>query len=131
MKVRKELTVALENRPGALGWLCESLAAKKVNVLAISVHESAEVGIVRLVVDKPALAEQVVSAGRQLTLNSADVLELSAPNKPGVLAGIARKLGAKKINIDYVYGTAVGGKKAAIILKTTDLRRAARALKGF
>jgi hypothetical protein len=131
MKVRKELTVALENRPGALGRLCASLAGRKVNILAISVHESAEVGIVRLVVDKTAAAEQIIGMGRPLTINSASVLELTAPNKPGILADIARRLGANKVNIDYVYGSALGGGKASIILKTSEPKKAAKLLKGF
>ena len=131
MKVRKELTVALENKPGALGHLCSCLAEKKINILALSVHESAEVGIVRLVVDQPAEATKLLRAGRPLTVNSTDVLELAAPNKPGVLAAIAWKLGAKKINIEYVYGTTARGGKAGIILKASNLKKAAKALKGF
>ncbi len=131
MKVRKELTVALENKPGALGHLCCCLAERKINILAISVHESAEVGIVRMVVDKPEKAAKMIAECCPMTMNVTDVLELSAPNKPGVMAAIAGKLGKRKINIEYVYGSATGGGRAAIVLKASDLKKAAKALKGF
>ncbi len=131
MKVRKEITVALQNRPGALGGLTAWLGKKKVNILAISVHESAEVGIVRMVVDKPSVAVKMISECCPMTLNVCDVLELRAPNRPGILGEIAAKLGRRKINIEYVYGSAAGGKKAAIILQASNLKKAAKALRGM
>jgi len=131
MKVRKELTVALENKPGVLGHLCCCLARKKINILAVSVHESAEVGIVRMVVDKPDAAAKMIKECCPMTMNVTEVLELAAPNKPGVLAAIAGKLGKKKINIEYVYGSATGGGRAAIILKASNLKKAAKALRGM
>jgi len=129
--VRKEITVALENKPGVLGCLCKCLAQKKVNVLAISVHESANVGIVRFVADKPAVATRILCGCCPLTMSTCEVLELRAPNKPGVLAGIASKLGKKKINIDYVYGSAARGGKAALILKPSNLKKAMKLLRGM
>ena len=131
MKVRKEITVALENKPGALGHLCCCLAEQKINVLAISVHESAEVGIVRMVVDKPAAAAKMISGCCPMTMNVTDVLELAAPNKPGVLATLAWKLAKRKINIEYVYGSAARGGKASIILQASNLKKAAKALRGM
>lgn len=130
MKVRKEITVALENAPGRLGHLCECIAGKKVNILAISVVESANMGIVRMVVDKPAAALEMLE-GCPLTVNVEEVLELSAPNKPGVLATIARKLGKKRVNIEYIYGSVTGRGKATIILKPSSIKRAKPLLRGM
>jgi hypothetical protein len=131
MKVRGEITVALENRPGALGDLCDALASQKVNVLAIAVHESANVGIVRIVVDKPSLAAKTLLQCLPMTISGCQVLELSAANKPGILAKVADKLGRKKINIEYAYGSAAGKGKASIILKPSNLEKAMKLLKGF
>jgi hypothetical protein len=131
MKVRKEITVALENKPGVLGHLCCCLAEKKVNILAVSVHESAGVGIVRLVVDKPSVVTKMLSQCCPVTVSTCDVLELRAANRPGMLAAVASKLGKRRINIDYVYGSASGGGKAAIILKPSNITNARRLLRGL
>lgn len=131
MKVRKEITVALENAPGRLGHLCGCLAERKVNILAISVVESANMGLVRLVVDKPAAVVKMVSECCPMTLSVCEVLELSAPNKPGVIAKIAAKLGKKRINIEYVYGSVAGRGKAALILKPSSIKRAKPLLRGM
>lgn len=131
MKVRKEITVALENKPGVLGHLCKCLGEKGINVLAISVVESANVGIVRMVVNKPEAAADMICECCPVTMSVCEVLQLAAPNKPGVLAAIASKLGKRKINIDYIYGSAMGKGRASIILKPSDLKKAAKALKGF
>ena len=131
MKVRKEITVALENAPGRLGHLCSCLAARKINIIAISVVESANMGIVRMVVDKPAAAAKMSRECCPMTMSVAEVLELSAPNKPGVLAQIATKLGKKRVNIEYVYGTAAGRGKTNLILKPSSIKRAKPLLRGM
>lgn len=131
MKVRKEIAVALENMPGRLGHLCGCLAGKKINIIAISVVESANLAIVRMVVDKPAAAVKMISECCPMTMSTEEVLELSAPNKPGVLAKIAEKLGKKRINIEYVYGSATGRGKATIILKPSSIKRAKALLRGM
>ncbi len=131
MKVRKEITVALENAPGRLGHLCGCLADRKINILAISVVESANMGIVRMVVDKPGAAAKMIRECCPMTMSVAEVLELSAPNKPGVLAKIAAKLGKKRVNIEYIYGSAAGRGKAAIILKPSSIKRAKPLLRGM
>jgi len=131
MKVRKEITVALENAPGRLGHLCGCLAAKKINIIAISVVESANMGLVRLVVDKPAAATKMIRDCCPMTMSTEDVLELSAPNKPGVLAKLSAKLGKKRVNIDYVYGTAAGRGKTNLILKPSSIKKAMPLLRGM
>jgi len=131
MKVRKEITIAIENAPGRLAGLCECLAAKKVNILAISVVETANVGLVRLVVDKPVVVAKMIDQTCPVTTSTTDVLELRAPNKPGALASIASRLGKKGINIDYVYGSASRGGKAAIILRPSNMKKAMKLLRGM
>jgi hypothetical protein len=131
MKLRTEITVALENRPGALGHLCRCLAENGINILAVSVVESTGMGLVRLVVNKPAAAARLFTECCPVTVSACDVLELRAPNRPGVLADIAAKLSRRKVNIDYVYGTASSSGKTALILRASDLKKAAKALKGF
>ena len=104
---------------------------RKINIIAISVVESANMGIVRMVVDKPAAAVKMISECCPMTMSTEEVLELSAPNKPGILARIATKLGKKRVNIEYVYGSAIGRGKAAIILKPSSIKRAKPLLRGM
>ena len=131
MKVVKEVTVALANRPGSLARLCAGLAAAKANIQAISVVESTDVSVVRLVTDKPADAVKVAK-GLGATASTKEVLSLSLPNRPGALGKACEKLAAKKVNIDYVYGSATGGGKSTIILAADAARRAHKALgRGF
>ena len=131
MKVVKEITVALPNRPGSLAILGSALAKAKANIQALSVVESTTVSVVRLVADKTAAALKAIS-GMGVTASTKDVLLLSMFNKPGSLAKACAKLGAKRINIDYVYGSATGPGKSTIILAAGAARRAAKALgRGF
>ena len=127
MKVVKEITLALPNRPGSLAKMGAALAKAKVNVVALSVVESTDVSVVRLVADKAAAALKAVE-GLGATVSSKDVLALSLANVPGALAKACAKLAKKRINIDYVYGSATGRGKNVIILAAGTAGRAKRAL---
>ena len=129
MKVRKEITVALENAPGRLAHLSKCLADRKVNILAISVLESTDMGLVRMVVDKPAVALKMLTGGCPMTTTVTDVLEVTAPNKVGALADLAAKLARKRINVDYLYGSTVTRGRASIIVKVKNLKAARKALR--
>ena len=129
MKVRKEITVALENAPGRLAHLTKCLAEKKVNILAISVLESTDMGLVRMVVDKPAVALKMLTDNCPMTCTVCDVLEITAPNRAGALAGLAAKLAKRRINVDYVYGSTVTKGKANIIVKVKNIQAARKALR--
>ncbi len=131
MKVVKEITVALPNKPGSLAKLTTALAKAKVNVQATCVVESTDVSVVRMVADKPAAALKVVEK-MGVTASTKNVLALSLANKPGVLAKACAKLARKRINIDYIYGSATGRGRSMIILAASTAGRAKRALgRGF
>jgi hypothetical protein len=100
----KQLSVSLENRPGRLAHVCECLAERKINIIALSVVETSEQGILRLVVDKPDEAAKMLK-GCPMTVSKKDVLLAELPNKIGVMANVAKKLAAKGINITFVYGS--------------------------
>ena len=105
----KQVSVTLENKPGRLAALCRNLADKKINIVALSVVETSEQGIVRLVVDKP---DAVVKLLRKLHLPFMrnEVLLIELRNRPGALASLTEKLSAENVNIGFVYGST--GKKA-------------------
>lgn len=128
MKVVKEIAVAVENVPGTLAHVAACLGEKKVNILAISVHEAAPVSIIRMVVDKPAVAIKILK-GYPATLRVTEALQVDVPNKPGQLAKLAGKLAKKRVNIDYLYGSAIGSARERIIIHTANAKKAESALK--
>ncbi|MBU0533574.1 MAG: ACT domain-containing protein [Candidatus Omnitrophica bacterium] len=125
MPISKQLTVYLENKPGQLAKLCKAI---KVNILAISVVDTADTGAVRLVVDNVAKASAALRK-LGLLIHIRDVLIVSCSNKPGVLATVAGKLAKAGINIDYAYGSAQKkGKEAMCVFSVPDPKKAGKIL---
>lgn len=130
MRKAKQISVCLENKPGRLASFCQYLAKRKINIIAISVAETTEQGVVRMVVDKPAAAMKAIAECGPLTCAQMDVLLVDLPNKVGALAKAAGKLAAKRINVSFVYGsTGDGGGKTYIVVGTPNIESAARALR--
>lgn len=128
MKKVKQLSVSLENKPGRLGHVCRCLADRKVNIIALTVVETSEQGILRLVVDKPAEAAKMLKEC-PMTFTQSDVLLVELPNKVGVVAKLAEKLAAKRVNITYIYGsTGKGAGKTNIVLAVPNVKTAQKAL---
>jgi len=129
VKVKKQITVALENRPGRLALVSECLAKWKVNILGISVAETADLCVVRLLVDKPADVLKNFKKCCPFGASERDVLVVDAPNRPGALAKLSKKLAARRINIDYVYGTTPKKGSATIVFGVNNPKTAAKALR--
>ena len=120
----EQIMVFLENRPGILADLCVHLSDRKVNIRAITTVEATEIGVVRLVVDKPEQAKEILTEAG-VTYTTSDCLVLEMPNHPGGFARIARELAYAGVNIDYIYATTTPSANAALgILGVSDLERA-------
>jgi len=115
----KQLTVALENRPGTLAHMAKVLADAKVNVLALLCSTSVAQGSVQVVVDNVNKAKKALGgAGLSYTEGTLEQFELA--NKLGALAQLAGRLAKKGINIDCAYATVhKGSKKAVVVLGTS------------
>jgi hypothetical protein len=124
----KQLTVMLDNRPGALAELCSELAKLAVNISAIQQMDLKPLAPVRLVVSEADVAKRVCD-GLKLKYAEEEVLAVKVGDRPGALGRITRKLAEKGINIEYVYGTiSRGASQALIILQVSDRNAAARVL---
>jgi hypothetical protein len=125
MPIIKEFTIRLEDRPGTLGKLCQTLAEENVNILAYQqfAHEKGQ-GSVRLVVDNPDKTRATLD--RQRTdYRENDVAKVMLANRPGELARVASRLGEQGINIDYGYSGAEPGANASfLILGVADAGKA-------
>ena len=102
MKV-KQLSVFLENKPGALKRPINVLAQARLNVLALSLADTQQFGILRLIVRDTEKAKQLLEAdGFVVKLN--DMVALEVSNQPGGLAAILTPLEHARVNLEYMYG---------------------------
>ncbi len=112
----KQLSIFLENRKGRLLEVTEALKDASINIRALALAESAEFGILRLVVNNPEKARSVLSSSG-FTLKEQDVFAVEVPDEPGGFYGVVRLLTEHDINVDYTYAFVGGGKKAVLIFK--------------
>lgn len=124
-----QFSVFLVNKPGILAQVTGALAKAKVNLQAMTLVDSQEHGVLRLVADDAAKARQAL-AQLNLPMTETEVLRIELSNRPGALADVATLLGEHHININYAYCTsgAPGGKTTGVF-KVADLKKAAHVLK--
>lgn len=97
-----QLTVFIENRPGRLQSLCETLGDADVNMRALMVADTTEFGVVRIVCDAPARARDLLRAqGYSATLTGVVAIEVS--NEPGGLAKALAVVDGLGVNVEYAY----------------------------
>jgi len=128
-RIVQQLAVFLENKPGALATVCDALAEAKINIFGLTVSDTTDHAVVRMVVSNAPKALTVFESHGALVVES-DVLMIQNDNKPGSLSRIAHALSSKKINIDYGYLASMpSAKKGLLILRVTDPKRALGVLK--
>lgn len=128
MEIAKQLSVFLENTPGTLSKVCEELARQDINIYALTISDTVDHAVVRMVVSHPKKALHVFGERGVLVVEN-DVLFIENSNKPGSLAAIAQKLAKAKINIEYAYlATSPSSKKGLLILRTTNAEKALKVL---
>ena len=123
-----QLTVCLENKPGQAAKLGGALRRAKVNILALSVVDNTDTGLVRLVTDNSAKAARALArAGMKPTRQL--VLALDLPNEAGALGDASARLAKAGVNINYAYGSVSARAKAGmVVFGVDDLRKALRAV---
>ena len=129
MAVRTQLTALLPNEPGALAELCEALSANEVNVLALSVVDTTDQSLVRMLCNNVNRAKKVMG-GIGVPYGEAQVIAMRMPNVPGALAKAARTLAKARVNIDYLYATSGAGPgKGLVVFGVSNIERAKKALR--
>jgi len=120
----KEFTVAIADKPGALGKCFLALAERGINVLAFESYVEDRESLVRFVVDNPAAALAVLRDAH-LVFEQTDVALVRVANRPGALARAAARLGEAQVNIDYSYcGVEPGSNSGFLIFGVDNLTRA-------
>jgi hypothetical protein len=124
-----QFSVFLVNKPGVLAQVTAALAQAKINLLAVTLVDSQEHGVLRMV-SADANEARAVLQKLNLPMTETEVLCVDLPNRPGALADVATLLGKNHININYAYVTsgAPGGRTTGVF-KVADQVKALRVLK--
>jgi hypothetical protein len=129
MKIVEQLALFLHNKPGTLAAVCDALAEAKINIYGLSVSDTTDHAVVRMVVSDPRKALHIFEAHGTLVVET-EVLMIENENRPGMLSNIAKTLAEHKINIEYAYLASLpAAKKGLLILRVNDAKKALRVLK--
>jgi hypothetical protein len=118
----KQLTVFLQNQPGRLEDLTQTLSDLHVNISALSLAEAEDYGIVRMVVSDPEKAEEQLKAAN-FSVKTTEVIGIEMPDVPGTLHDILKLWSSSGINVVYMYGYSDSG-VARLIIKVNELKKA-------
>ena len=124
----KQVSVFIENRQGRLGDVLHVLKENDVNILSISLADTTEYGLLRLILNKPEKAREVLLAAGFSSMIT-EVLIIKVPHVTGALQGILELVAKKNISIEYMYGLSVEASDASVVMKTNDLKAAVEVLK--
>ena len=113
----KQLTIFVENKPGRLAEITEIIAESNVDIHALSIADTTNFGILRIIVDNPEDAEKALKAA-DLTVSITSVISVTVEDKPGGLAGCLRLLADKNIPVEYAYAfVSQTNDKACVVLR--------------
>lgn len=98
----EQIAVFLENKSGRLAEITRILAENDINIRALSVADTADFGILRLIVDKVDRAKEVLRAGG-FTVGKTNVVAVEVPDRSGGLAGVLKTVTAAGLNVEYMY----------------------------
>jgi hypothetical protein len=123
-----QISVFLENKSGRLAEVTRALANASVNIRALSLAETIDYGVLRLIVDKPQEAKAILTQAG-FTVSETEVIAVEMPDKPGGLAEIVDMLTKRGLNIEYLYAF-VGqrGENAVVIIRIDTRPEAIKAL---
>ena len=118
----KQLTVFIENRSGRLAQVLNVLKENGVSIISMSLADTTEFGLLRLIVDNAALGKEKLSENGFSSLLS-DVSIIQIPHKVGSLQSLLKNIDENGINIEYMYGLTVESDKAYVVLKASDVAK--------
>lgn len=124
----KQLSVFLENREGRLSEVLHILTEINVNILSLSLADTSEYGMLRLLVSDPEEGWKVLKE-RGISATLTDILAVKMPHQVGALQKVLTALGDAGINIEYMYALCTETDEAAIAVKVTDLELAEHVMK--
>lgn len=126
MKV-EQISIFLENKSGRLAEVADVLAAAGINIRALSLADTTDFGILRLIVNDTERAKAVLKENG-FTVGKTEVIAVEVPDRPGGLATILKIIQAEDINVEYMYAFVQKTVNAIIIFRFDELEKAIAAL---
>ena len=128
MRIR-QISIFLENKPGQLSAICRALADAEINIVTLSLADTADFGIVRIIVDDHEKAKGVLTEKGHV-VNVREVIAVCVPDRPGGMAEVMQVIDSAGANIEYSYAFAFHrGEKAVLVFRFDDNAKAENALK--
>jgi hypothetical protein len=119
MKIQ-QLSVFLENKPGRLSAPCRALAQAGINILTLSLADTRQFGILRLILKEPDKAKAALEEAG-CVVNVTEVIAIEVHDQPGGLAGVLEIIEQAGINLEYMYAfTFRSGDKAILVFRFED-----------
>jgi len=123
----KQLSVFLPNKPGVLAKFTAFLEKNAINIRALTVADTADYGVLRLIVNDPDKCTKILKDENYL-VSETEVIALQVEDKPGGLSKVAKVMGDSGINIEYIYSTLTTTGAAIILMRVNDLEKAVKTL---
>ena len=115
----KQLTIFIENRTGRLSEVLDVLKQSGVSIISMSLADTTEFGLLRLIVDNPSLGkEKLTESGFSSLLSDISIIKI--PHRTGSLQELLSIVDASGVNIEYMYGLSIDGDEAYVVLKASD-----------
>ena len=128
MEIVTQLALFLENKPGTLAAVCDALAAANINIFALTISDTVDHSVVRMVVSDTRRALNIFEEHGTLVVDN-EVIMIEHDNKPGTLGSIAKKLANAGVNIEYAYlASDPQASRGILILRPNDVERAKQIL---
>lgn len=125
--ITHQLSVFLENKSGRLTEVFEALGEKNIRITALTLADSSDFGILRLIVSEPEKARDLLK-DHLFTVSLSEVISVMAPNDAKHFAKVLKILSDMDISVEYTYAFPAG-KKSVIILRCSNTDEAIKALK--
>lgn len=123
MKV-EQISIFIENKSGRLAEITRILGEADINIRALSLADTSDFGILRLIVNDPAKAKLALK-GKGFTVNITEVVAVEVPDRPGGLSAILETLDRNDINVEYMYAFVERcGGNAVIIFRFDETEKA-------
>ena len=124
----QQISVFVENKPGRLAQITDFLGKNNVNLFALSIADTTDYGILRIIVEKPDEVAKLLKKNG-FTVSVTDVLAIRIENRPGGLADILNILAAENIGVEYVYAfLSREDKEAYVVMRIENGEKAASLL---
>ncbi len=125
-----QLSIFVENREGRLADIMSILAGAKINIRALSLADTKDFGVLRMIVDTPEKAIEALKA-KEIVVKTTDIIAVEVEDQPGGLAKVLKVFKDSKINIEYMYAfVEKNNSNAVMVFRVENPDEAVKKIKG-